>query len=360
MKESVVKKIGILTSGGDAPGLNAAIRAVARTAINEYGITVLGIEDGYKGLIEGRYRELNATELSGILTLGGTILGSSRCKPFKNPEPNPVTGLTPVESIKKNYKTMGLDALVILGGNGTCTTGNLLQKEGLNIIALPKTIDNDLIGTEVTFGFDSAIQIATEAIDRLHSTAQSHNRVMVIELMGHKAGWLALYAGVAGGGDVVLIPEIPYNIEEIAKHLRERKAQGKNFSIVVVAEGALSLEEAKLDKKALKQKRKEMKGSIGYRVASEIEKATGIDTRVTVLGYVQRGGIPTPADRVLATQFGVAAAHMLAKGEFGTMVVYKNGQVQNIPLEQVAGKIKKVPSDNLMLISGRATGTCFG
>ena len=360
MKESVVKKIGILTSGGDAPGLNAAIRAVARTAINEYGITVLGIEDGFKGLIEGRYRELNAAELSGILTLGGTILGSSRCKPYKNPEPDLVTGLTPVESIKKNYKAMGLDALVILGGNGTNTTGNLLSKDGLNIIALPKTIDNDLLETEITFGFDSALQIATEAIDRLHSTAQSHNRVMVIELMGHKAGWLALSAGVAGGGDVVLIPEIPYDIDVISKHLRRRKALGKNFSIVVVAEGALSIEESKMDKKLLKQTRKKMNESIGYRVASEIKQGTGIDARVTVLGYVQRGGIPTPRDRLLATQFGVEAGHMLARGEFGTMVVYKNGKVQSVLLEKVAGRIKKVTLDNAILLSGRATGICFG
>ncbi len=360
MKESVVKKFGILTSGGDAPGLNAAIRGVARTAIDEYGMTAIGIEDGFKGLIEGRYKELKTADLSGILTQGGTILGSSRCKPFKNPVPDPVTGLTPIESIKKNYKAMELDALVILGGNGTNSTGNLLRQEGLNIIALPKTIDNDLAETDFCFGFDSAVQVATEAIDRLHSTAQSHNRVMVIELMGHKAGWLALYAGVAGGGDIILLPEIPYDIEVIAKHLKKRKSQGKNFSIVVVAEGAKNIYEATLEKKEFKQERKRMKESIGYRVASEIEKATGIDARVTVLGYVQRGGLPTPSDRVLATQFGVEAAHMLARGDFGKMVTYSCAKIQSVALEKIAGKTKLVPLDNSILLSGKATGTCFG
>ncbi len=360
MKKNVVKKIGILTAGGDAPGLNAAIRGVARTAMDVYGMRVIGIEDGYRGLIEGRWHELKSEDLSGILTLGGTILGTSREKPFKNPIKNSVTGLFPVESIIKNYKNMELDALVVLGGNGTNSTGKLLQEEGLNVIGLPKTIDNDLVATDVTFGFHTAVDIATQAIDRLHSTAHSHNRIMIIEVMGHKAGWLALYAGVAGGGDVILIPEIPYNIEAIAKHLKKRKEQGKNFSIVVVAEGALSEKEAKMDKKKFKKSRKEMTQSIGYRVAKEVQEATDLEPRVTVLGYVQRGGIPTPYDRVLASQFGVEAAHMLARGEFGKMVVMNKGEMDSVPLDKVAGKIKNVPLDDGVLLAGKVAGTCFG
>ncbi len=360
MKDSVVKKFGILTSGGDAPGLNAAIRGVARTAIDEYGMRVIGIQDGFKGLIEGKCNELHSEDFSGILTVGGTILGTSREKPFKNKDTNPITGLTAVESIKKNYKDMELDALIVLGGNGTNTTGKLLQEEGLNVIGLPKTIDNDLEETDVTFGFHTAVGVATEAIDRLHSTAHSHNRVMIIEVMGHKAGWLGLYAGVAGGGDVILIPEIPYDIDAIARHLKKRKEQGKNFSIVVVAEGALSKAEARMEKKEFKQSRKAMGHSIGYRVAKELEKATKIEPRVTVLGYTQRGGTPAAYDRVLASQFGVEAAHMLARGDFGRMVVMKNGAMNSVPLEDVAGKIKKVPLDDGVLLAGKAAGTCFG
>ncbi len=326
VKPSAVKTFGILTSGGDAPGLNAAIRGVAKTAIENYGMKVIGIQDGYRGLINGNFRELQPDDFSGILTKGGTILGTSREKPFKNPVQDPVSGFIAVESIKRNYAKLGLDALVVLGGNGTNTTGSLLYEEGLNVIGLPKTIDNDLAHTDVTFGFHTAVTVATEAIDRLHTTAHSHNRIMIIEVMGHKAGWLALYAGVAGGGDVILIPEIPYHIEAVAEHLQNRKEQGKAFSIVVVAEGALSENEAVLDKKAFKQARRAMPYSIAYRIAGELEQATGLESRVTVLGYLQRGGTPSPYDRILATQFGVEAAHMMARGEFGKMVCLVNGQ----------------------------------
>lgn len=360
MGEPVVKTFGILTSGGDAPGLNTAIRGVARTAISQYGMKVIGIEEGYRGLIQGKARELAPESFSGILTRGGTILGTSREKPFKNDEIDPDTGLTPVQQIKENYKKWGLDALVVIGGNGTNTTGYLLAQEGLNIIGLPKTIDNDLECTDVSFGFHTAVSVATEAIDRLHSTAHSHNRIMIIEVMGHKAGWLGLYAGIAGGGDVVLIPEIPYHIDSIARHLKERQAEGKNFSIVVVAEGALSEEESFMDKKTFKQQRKEMPYSIAYRVAHELEEATGLESRVTVLGYLQRGGTPTPYDRVLATQFGVEAAHMLARGEFGKMVTLVNGRLEGVPLEKIAGKTKRVPLDHPTLVCGREVGTCFG
>ena len=360
VKPSAVKTFGILTSGGDAPGLNAAIRGVAKTAIENYGMKVIGIQDGYRGLINGNFRELQPDDFSGILTKGGTILGTSREKPFKNPVQDPVSGFTAMESIKRNYAKLGLDALVVLGGNGTNTTGSLLYEEGLNVIGLPKTIDNDLAHTDVTFGFHTAVTVATEAIDRLHTTAHSHNRIMIIEVMGHKAGWLALYAGVAGGGDVILIPEIPYHIEAVAEHLQKRKEQGKAFSIVVVAEGALSENETALDKKAFKQARRAMPYSIAYRIAGELEQATGLESRVTVLGYLQRGGTPSPYDRILATQFGVEAAHMMARGEFGKMVCLVNGKTSSVALKKVAGKIKKVPLNDSVLLCGKDAGTCFG
>ena len=360
MQNSAVKTFGILTSGGDAPGLNAAIRGVARTAITEYGMKVIGIERGYRGLIQGKAKELTAVDFSGILTRGGTILGTSREKPFKTTEPDPETGRMPVESIIHNYHALGLDALVVLGGNGTLTTASMLAKEGLNVIGLPKTIDNDLVETDITFGFHTAVSVATEAIDRLHTTAHSHSRIMIIEVMGHKAGWLGLYAGIAGGGDVILIPEIPYKIEPIANHIKNRRKEGHPFSIVVVAEGALSEDEALMDKKEFKRRRAEMPYSIAYRVAKELEAATDIESRVTVLGYLQRGGTPVPYDRVLATQFGTTAAHMLAAGDFGKMVALKDGMPTAVPLEKVAGKVKKVPYNHPLLISGREVGTCFG
>ncbi len=360
MQNSKVKKFGILTSGGDAPGLNAAIRGVARTAMDIYGMQVLGIQHGYRGLITGEAHELKSEDVSGILTRGGTILGTSREKPFKNLDPDPETGVSDVQKIIDNYKKWELDALVVLGGNGTNTTGSLLAREGLNVIGLPKTIDNDLVLTDTTFGFHTAVTVATEAIDRLHTTAHSHDRIMVIEVMGHKAGWLGLCAGVAGGGDVILIPEIPYNIDCIAAHLKKRQKQGKIFSIVVVAEGAKNMEESLMDKKTFKKSRLTMENSIGYRVAHELEEVTGIESRVTVLGYLQRGGTPVAYDRVLATEFGVEAAHMLARGDFGKMVAMQNGIVVGVPLEDVAGKIKKVPLDHPILTSARDVGTCFG
>ncbi len=360
MSESVTKTFGILTSGGDAPGLNAAIRGVARAAMDLYGMKVVGIHNGYRGLINGTASLLQQDDFSGILTRGGTILGTSREKPFKNTEPDPVSGKTDVEKIKDTYKRLNLDALVVLGGNGTNTTGSMLQQAGLNVIGLPKTIDNDLVETDVTFGFHTAVSVATDAIDRIHTTAHSHNRIMVIEVMGHKAGWLGLYAGIAGGGDVILLPEIPYHVDSIAAHLIERKRQGKPFSIVVVAEGALSEAEAQMDKKTFKKTRAAMSSSIGYRVARELEAATELESRVTVLGYLQRGGIPVAYDRVLATQFGTAAAHLLAKGDFGKMVAMQNGEITGVPLERVAGKIKHVPLDHGMLLTGRDVGTCFG
>ncbi|MDR2758914.1 MAG: 6-phosphofructokinase [Spirochaetaceae bacterium] len=361
VENSLTKTFGILTSGGDCPGLNAAIRGVCRAAYDRYHMNVLGIANGYRGLIEGDARFLTPWDFSGILTRGGTILGTSREKPFKSRlgEYDNDLGADKVEAIKENYRKFNLDCLVVLGGNGTNTTGYLLAKEGLNIIGLPKTIDNDIVGTDRTFGFHSALSIATEAIDRLHSTAQSHNRVIVIELMGHKTGWLSLYAGVAGGGDVILIPEKPYDIKAIGRHLEKRFQSGRGFSIVVAAEGALSVEEAKMDKKERKKYR-EQTPSLAYKVAREIEAETRMETRATVLGYVQRGGIPSASDRVLATSLGTAAAELLARGKYGRMAALLGNEVGSIDLSIPAGKVKYVPEDHYMIDTALAVGTCMG
>jgi 6-phosphofructokinase 1 len=353
--KSVTGTFGILTAGGDCPGLNAAIRGVCRAADDRYGMQIIGIANGFRGLIDSEVRRLGAEDFSGILTRGGTILGSSREKPYKEDD---MAG-EKIKALKDNYRKLGLDCLVVLGGNGSQTTAARLAEEGLNVLGLPKTIDNDIVGTERSFGFNSALGIATEAIDRLHSTAASHNRVMVIEVMGHKTGWLGLYAGVAGGGDVILLPEIPYDINVISRHLKARVQSGKGFSIVVVSEGALSVEEARMDKKERKRLRAALP-SIGYRVAREIEAETGMDTRATVLGYVQRGGIPSASDRVLATSLGAYAAGMLARGEYGRMAALSGDAITSVPLELPAHKVKYVPQSHYMLDTALAVGTCLG
>ena len=356
-----VKTFGILTGGGDAPGLNAAIKAVCGTAMAKYGMKAIGIRNGYRGLVEGDMFEIQRENLVNLLTEGGTFLGTSRDKPCKkNSEPDPKTGLLPIETIKKNYKKWKLDALVCLGGNGTNTTASKLAEEGLNVIGLPKTIDNDIVLTDMTFGFHTALEVATDAIDRIHTTAHSHSRIMCVEVMGHKAGWLGLYAGIAGGGDVILIPEIPYDINSIAKKVIARKEAGKNFSLIVVAEGAKDKEEAKMDKKTFKKHRADMKYSIAYRVAQELEEATGLESRVSVLGYLQRGGTPVAYDRILATQFGTAAADFLARGEFGKLVALQNGKIVGVPLQEIAGLVKNVPLSNPMLQAAKSIGVCFG
>jgi 6-phosphofructokinase 1 len=320
-------------------------------------MNILGIANGYRGLIDGNVRPLDPEDFSGILTQGGTILGTSREKPFKASE----IGEDKVKAIKENYKKYKLDCLVVLGGNGTHTTGYLLSKEGLNILGLPKTIDNDIVGTDRSFGFHSAMNICTDAIDRLHSIAASHNRVMVMETMGHKAGWLALYSGIAGGGDVIIVPEIPYDIKAVANHLNERAKTGKSFSIVVVAEGAMSVEEAKMEKKDRKKRwAEEGLPSVAYRVAREIEKETGMETRATVLGHVQRGGIPSASDRVLATSLGTAAAALLASGEYGKMISQTAGGFGKVDLSVPAGKTKFIPLDDPLLDTAAAVGTCLG
>src|SRR5512133_3036892 len=313
-KATKVQRIGILTAGGDCPGINAAIRGVGKTAIVKHGMKIIGISDGFTGMITKEYRELTEHDLSGILTLGGTILGTSREKPFKatgkkNEIKKPVL-------IKEHYEQMGLDCLVCIGGNGTLKTAHLLSQEGLNIVGIPKTIDNDVWGTDITFGFDSAVNIATEAIDRLHTTANSHKRIMVIELMGHNAGWIALYSGMAAGGDVILIPEIQYSEEKIAEYLMQRVEGNKPYSIVVVAEGI---------------KHPGDQCSVAQYLSKRITEMTGLETRETVLGYVQRGGTPSPMDRVLATRYGTAAADMIAERDYGKMVALRNNEIVSVP-----------------------------
>lgn len=363
MAKSATRTFGILTSGGDCPGLNAAIRGVAKAAYGMYDMNIIGISDGFRGLITGEAHIMKPTDFSGILTLGGTILGTSREKPFKNigQMADSKEGRTKPEAIEENYRKLGLDCLVVLGGNGTHKTANLLRQEGLNVIGLPKTIDNDIYGTDMSFGFHSAMQIAAEAIDRLHSTADSHNRLMIIEVMGHRAGWLALYAGIAGGGDIILIPEIPYSIDSIVRHLMKRERGGKQFSIVVVAEGALSTGEAKLIREERKKRQKKNRSpSKGYELQEEIESAYGMETRVTVLGHQQRGGAPSPYDRVLATRFGTTAADLLFCGDYGKMVALEGNDITAKPLEDIAGKLKLVPPNHYLIQTARSVGTCFG
>ncbi|MDR2848096.1 MAG: 6-phosphofructokinase [Bacteroidales bacterium] len=335
-------KIGILSAGGDCPGINATIRGVGKAAIT-YGMDVVGILDGFSGLLFNDYLPLDERSLSGILTLGGTILGTSREKPFKKKEGDMIADKP--QLIKQNAEKMGFDCIVCIGGNGTQKTAAQLSEMGMNIIGIPKTIDNDVWGTDVTFGFDTAVNIATEAIDRLHSTANSHKRVMVIELMGHHAGWIALYAGLAGGGDVILIPELPYNIDRVNEELMERSRKGKPYSIVVVAEGI------KTEKK---------NDTAGVYIAEQIEKVTKMETRVNVPGYTLRGGSPSPLDRIIATRMGTYAASLINKRDFGRMVAIHNNEMTSVPLAEVGGKTRFVPSDFFLIKQAKKIGTCFG
>lgn len=337
------QRIGILTAGGDCPGINAAIRGVGKTAIVKYGMEVVGISDGFTGMITKEYHTLSENDLSGILTLGGTILGTSREKPFKGSKGK--KELSKPVLIREHYEQMGLDCLVCIGGNGTQKSAYLLSQEGLNVVGIPKTIDNDVWGTDITFGFDSAVNIAAEAIDRLHSTANSHKRIMVIEVMGHNAGWLALYSGVAGGGDVILIPEIPYNEKKIADYLLARANENKPYSIVVVAEG-------------IKMPAKEK--SAGQYIAMKINEMTGLETRETVLGYIQRGGSPSPMDRILASRFGATAANMIADRDYGKMVAQLNCGISSVPLAEVAGRTRLIEQDNPIVRQAMEMGTNFG
>ena len=357
-----MKRVGILTSGGDCQGLNATIRAVAKTLYNQLGndVEIIGIIDGYRGLIYGETRKMKPENFSGILTMGGTILGTSR-QPFKLMRVVDENSVDKVEAMKKNYKKLGLDCLVVLGGNGTQKTANLLREEGLNVVSLPKTIDNDLWGTDKTFGFQSAVDIATNVIDCIHSTATSHGRVFIIEVMGHKVGWLTLHAGIAGGADIILLPEIPYDIDSVVRALEKRSAQGKRFSILAVAEGAISKEDAALSKKELKAKRKKMAyPSISYEIGAKIQEKTGQEVRITVPGHMQRGGEPCPYDRVLSTRLGAAAAQLIIKKQYGYMVGIVNGETVPVPLSEVAGKLKMVDPKSSIIQEIKDMGICFG
>jgi 6-phosphofructokinase 1 len=372
----MTKHIGILTAGGDSPGLNAAIRGVGKAAQGAYGMDVVGFRDGFRGLVENRSVRLDGGSLSGILTVGGTVLGTSRDKPHKMPMGDEYQDMTDV--IVRNYEANHLDALVCLGGGGTQKNALRLKQKGLNVITLPKTIDNDVALTDTTFGFDTALGIATEAIDRLHSTAHSHHRIIVCEIMGHRAGWLTLGAGIAGGADVILIPEIPYHIDRVAEAILHRVKHGKKFSIVAVAEGAVSLEEAearraaedRLARSEAKGARKKAKKDLqrldaqgeGHtlRVAHQLEERTGLEARVTILGHLQRGGTPSAADRLLATRLGTACADLIEQGVGGVMVAARGEGATPVPLEQVAGNRKLVPPDHPWVLSARRVGTCIG
>ena len=377
------KSIGILTAGGDSPGLNAAIRGVGKAAIGRYDMHVVGFQQGFKGLAEDRTVPLTRSQLSGILTIGGTILGTSRDKPHRMQVGGKTLDMT--EVIAETYKRHHLDALVCLGGGGTQRNAYRLLEAGLNVITLPKTIDNDVAETDITFGFDTALGIATDAIDRLHSTAHSHHRIIVVEVMGHNAGWLALGAGVAGGADVILIPEIPYDIEAVAESIRHRSRTGSRFSIVAISEGAMSaaqvreLREAEEELAALKKRkesdkadedRKKAKAKVAkvkdslagntMHLSERLEELTGLESRVTILGHLQRGGTPSAADRLLATRLGTACASLIEQGVGGVMVASRGDGAEPVPLERVVGRKKLVPPDHVWVRAARDIGVCLG
>lgn len=349
-------KIGLLTSGGDCQGLNAALRGVAKTLYELVpGIELYGIQDGYRGLIEGIWHKLESSDFSGILRLGGTILGTSR-QPFKEMRETNEYNLDKLSLMKMNYKKGGFDALVIMGGNGTHKTAHLLSQNGVNVVTLPKTIDNDLYGTDFTFGFDSAVEKATSVIDAIHTTAASHGRVFVIELMGHKVGWVALYAGIAGGADIILLPEIPFDVDCVINVIKKRNKSGKNFSIIAIAEGAFTKEEAALPKK----ERKNWDTSAGMRLAKTLESNLDQDVRTAIPGHFQRSGDPTPADRLLCSRLGVKAGELIINKEFGKMVALSGNAIISIPLDEVAGKLKCIPKDCEILRQAKMLGISFG
>ena len=359
-----MKRVGFLTSGGDCQALNATMRGVAKALYSIYGdeVEIIGFEDGYKGLMYANYRFMNRSDFSGILTKGGTMLGTSR-QPFKLMHEPDENGLDKVELMRHTYYKLKLDALVVLGGNGSQKTANLLSQEGLNVIGLPKTIDNDLWGTDMTFGFQSAVDVATGAIDFIHTTASSHGRVFIVEIMGHKVGWLALHAGIAGGADIILLPEIPYDLDAIAKKIKERTKNGSRFSILAVAEGAISKEEAMLSKKEYKkvlEERKQKYQSVAYELGAKIQEKTGQEIRVTVPGHMQRGGAPVPYDRVISSRIGAHAATLIDKGQFGRLVVVKNHVITDIPLSDSAGKLKYVDPESDIIKEAKLLGISFG
>ncbi len=357
-------RIGILTGGGDCPGENAVIRAVAKKAIVDYGMEVIGIQDGFDGAIHNHYRELQYDDVSGIITLGGTILGTSNTA---NPYRHAVLEHTGPEfkDVSKetiaNLKELGIDCLICVGGDGTMSIACRLFHDGIPIVGVPKTIDNDLIGTDITFGFDTAVSIATEGVDRLHTTAQSHHRVMILEVMGRNAGWIALYAGIAGGGDIIIIPEIPYDINSIIEKVKERNRKGKRFSIIVVSEGAKAKDGNSVVKRVIETSTDPIRyGGIGFVLGAKVEELTQIDTRTVVLGHLQRGGTPTPFDRVLATRLGVKAVDLVIQRKYGCMVAVKGSALGEVSLDEVAKGQRRVSLDEPLLQTARSVGTSFG
>jgi 6-phosphofructokinase 1 len=359
-----IKRIGVLTGGGDAPGLNAVIRAVVKVAIREYGLSVIGFLNGFGGLIKNQARELTEKDVVGILPRGGTILGTTnRDNPFHYPV---VKGGKKVfvdvsDRIFENISIHGVDALIVIGGDGSLAIAKELHAKGLAVVGVPKTIDNDLLATDQTFGFDTALTTATEALDKLHTTAESHHRVMVLEVMGRYAGWIALAAGVAGGADVILIPEIPYRIEKVIDMINQREVQGKKFSIIVVAEGAKPVDGELVVQKRVEDSFDPIRlGGIGHVVAQQVEEATGKETRVTILGHLQRGGSPTAFDRILATRYGTGAVRLVVEGRFGHMVCLRGTSIDAVPLTEATGQIRAVPLDSDLLLSARQLGICLG
>lgn len=357
------RRIGILTSGGDCPGLNATIRGVAKACYERFGednVEIVGISNGYYGLINNLCKDMSPSSFSGILTQGGTIFGTKR-QPFKMMQVIGEDNVDKVKNMKETYKKQKLDCLLTLGGNGTHKTSKLLADEGLNVIGLPKTIDNDIYGTDVTFGFHTAVDIATDVLDRLHTTAASHSRVLLCEIMGNKAGWLTLNAGIAGGADVIIIPEIPYDIDKVCDAVMSRSASGKTFSIIAVAEGAYDINEAQMKKKERAKKRAEA-GILTAtnRIAAQIQSNTGLEARVCVPGHMLRGGAPSAYDRVLSTQFGVHAAYLIAKERYGRTVAKIGNKITSNKLEDIAGKTKFVDVEDHIVIAARDIGVSFG
>jgi len=363
-RKQKIKTIGVLTGGGDCPGLNAVIRAVTKTAIFKYGLRVIGIRDGFLGLIENNMQELTTLDASGILTQGGTILGTSnKANPIKFPVT--IQGKTEIRNVTdeclRHAESRGLDAIVAIGGDGTMSGAAELAKKGLNFIGVPKTIDNDLWGTEVTFGFNTAVVTATDALDKVHSTASSHHRVMIVEVMGRYAGWIALHAGVASGSDIILIPEIPYRMDKICDYIQGRTDEGKKFSIVCVAEGAKPKGGQMVIQKVIKDSPDPVRlGGIANVLAHQIEQQTKQECRAVILGHVQRGGTPSAFDRTLATGFGYYAIEQLMAGQKNRVVVRQSGEHATVPLSQVAGKIRTVTKNHPLVQAARSVGTCFG
>ncbi|HNR64818.1 MAG TPA: ATP-dependent 6-phosphofructokinase [Atribacterota bacterium] len=366
MNKGKKRRIAILTGGGDCPGINAVIRAITKKAILEHDMEIIGIKDGYEGLIDNQYRTLNFDDVSGILTLGGTILGTSKkANPFQYAVNEGDGDKLKFEDLSavvlKNIEALKIECLVCIGGDGTLWISNRFHKLGVPIIGVPKTIDNDIKGTDITFGFDSAVNIATEAIDRIHTTEQSHHRIMLVEVMGHKAGWIALHSGIAGGGDVILIPEIPYHSEKIVDYVLQRRKTGRRFSIIAVAEGSKPVGGEVVIKRIVKESSDPIRlGGISFVLGEELGKMSGLETRSVVLGHLQRGGTPTPFDRVLATRLGSKAVDLIIEKNYGKMVSVRGDHLEDFPLEEVATGPRLIPADYELIKAAREIGVCFG